>query len=80
MCRYFLDGKTEESRNMQLKLIPMMEALFWDVNPIPVKAALSLMGICEDSCRLPLTPMDGAQKEKLAAVMRKYMQIPAVGG
>lgn len=72
MCRLFLDGRMEESRKMQLKLLDIMDALFWDVNPIPVKAALSIMGICGDSCRLPLTPMKKEQKERLAAVMRRY--------
>ena len=72
MCRLFLDGKLKESREMQLKLLDIMEALFWDVNPIPVKAALSIMGVCSDSCRLPLTPMGRKQKERLAAVMRRY--------
>lgn len=71
MCRLFLDGKIRESRKIQLGLLEMMEALFWDVNPIPVKAALSIMGLCEDSCRLPLTPMKAQQKEKLAAVMKR---------
>ncbi|MCC8025190.1 MAG: 4-hydroxy-tetrahydrodipicolinate synthase [Clostridium sp.] len=74
MCRYFLDGKLEESRKMQFKLLPVMEALFWDVNPIPVKTALSIMGICGHYCRLPLTPMDRGQKEKLEAVIRKYVK------
>ena len=72
MCRLFLDGKLKESREMQLKLLDIMEALFWDVNPIPVKAALSIMGVCSDSCRLPLTPMGRKQKERLATVMRRY--------
>lgn len=72
MCRLFLDGKVKESRNMQLKLLDIMEALFWDVNPIPVKAALSILGICGDACRLPLTPMETEQREKLAAVIRRF--------
>ena len=72
MCRLFLDGKIKESRKMQLKLLDIMDALFWDVNPIPVKAALSIMGVCTDSCRLPLTPMGRDQKKRLAAVMQRY--------
>ena len=72
MCRLFLDGKIKESRKMQLKLLDIMDALFWDVNPIPVKAALSIMGVCTDSCRLPLTPMGREQKKRLAAVMQRY--------
>ena len=72
MCRLFLEGKREESRKMQLYLLDIMEALFWDVNPIPVKAALSIMGMCMDSCRLPLTPMKAGEKAKLEAVMKRY--------
>lgn len=71
MCRLFLDGNVKESRKMQLELLELMEALFWDVNPIPVKAALSIMGVCEDSCRLPLIPMEPGQKKKLEALMRR---------
>ena len=72
MCRLFLEGKLEESRKMQLYLLDIMEALFWGVNPIPVKAALSIMGMCMDSCRLPLTPMKAGEKAKLEAVMKRY--------
>ena len=56
--RLYLDGDVKESRRMQLQLLEIMEALFWDVNPIPVKTALGLMGVCGDDLRLPLTPMD----------------------
>ena len=69
MCRLYLDGDVKESRRMQLKLLEIMEALFWDVNPIPVKAALGLMGICGDDLRLPLTPMEPEQRERLAEVI-----------
>ena len=72
MCRLFLECKLEEIRKMQLYLLDIMEALFWDVNPIPVKAALSIMGMCMDSCRLPLTPMKAGEKAKLEAVMKRY--------
>lgn len=48
-----------------------MEALFWDVNPIPVKAALCMMGVCGDDLRLPLTPMEPEQRERLAEVMKR---------
>ncbi len=44
MCRLYLEGRIEESRHLQLKLMEIMEAMFWDVNPIPVKAALSDSG------------------------------------
>ena len=49
-----------------------MNALFCDVNPIPVKSALSLMGICGDFCRLPLVPLCGEQKEELRKIMEKH--------
>ena len=71
MCRLYLDGDVKESRRMQLKLLEIMEALFWDVNPIPVKAALCMMGVCGDDLRLPLTPMEPEQRERLAEVMKR---------
>lgn len=74
MCRLFLEGRLEESRRLQLGLLDMMEALFWDVNPIPVKAALSILGICGDYCRLPLTPMEAGQREKLEEVLRRHLE------
>ena len=61
----------KESRRMQLQLLEIMEALFWDVNPIPVKTALGLMGVCGDDLRLPLTPMEPEQRERLAEVMKR---------
>ena len=48
-----------------------MAALFCEVNPIPVKAAMAAMGFCENYLRLPLTPMEDANFERLAAEMRK---------
>lgn len=75
MCRLFLDGKTMESAKMQLDLLDMMNALFYEVNPIPVKAALNLMGFCKESYRLPLTPMESVEREKLIKVMKRYSLI-----
>ncbi|MFR3754681.1 MAG: dihydrodipicolinate synthase family protein [Enterocloster sp.] len=72
MCRLYLDGRIEgEQDGCSFKLLEIMEALFWDVNPIPVKAALGLMGICGDDLRLPLTPMEPEQRERLAEVMKR---------
>lgn len=72
MCRLFLDGKTAESRKLQLGLLELMDALFWDVNPVPVKAALAMTGICGETCRLPLTGMDEGKKGKLADILEKF--------
>ena len=56
---------------MQLKYLPLINALFSEVNPIPVKAAMAKMGFCEDYLRLPLTPMEEAHREVLFGEMRK---------
>jgi len=58
IVRLYLDGKTKEALALQLKLIPLIDALFCEVNPIPVKQALNLMGFNVGPCRLPLTPME----------------------
>ena len=69
MCHAFFEGKIEEARKLQLDLIPLINALFSEVNPIPVKAAMAAMGFCEDYLRLPLTPMEEAHKAKLLTLM-----------
>ena len=55
---------------MQCKYHALIDALFCEVNPIPVKAAMAAMGFCEDYLRMPLTPMEDANKAKLYALMR----------
>ena len=54
---------------MQLDLLPLINALFCEVNPIPVKAAMAAMGYCENYVRLPLTVMEEANEKKLLALM-----------
>ena len=71
ICKLFLDGKVKESRDLQLKLLPLIDALFSEVNPIPVKAAVAKMGFCDNYLRLPLTPMEDAHAEKLYSLMRQ---------
>ena len=71
MCKLFLEGKVKESCELQLKLLPLINALFCEVNPIPVKAAVAKMGYCDNYVRLPLTPMESANAEKLYDLMRK---------
>lgn len=72
MCQYFFDGEIEKSRDMQLELLNMMNALFIDVNPVPVKAALSILGLCGENYRLPLTRMKEGDREKLKQIMETY--------
>ena len=58
LARSYLRGDVESSRALQFSLLPLIRALFSQVSPIPVKAALSMMGMLENSLRLPLTPLD----------------------
>ena len=69
MCHDFFEGKIEEARKAQLDLIPLINALFSEVNPIPAKAAMAAMGFCEDYLRLPLTEMEEGHKAVLLKLM-----------
>lgn len=70
MCDRFLGGDVAGARAMQLKYLPLIHALFSEVNPIPVKAAMAAMGWCEDYLRMPLTSMEDAHKDVLLKEMR----------
>lgn len=71
ICSSFSEGNIKESLALQTELLPLINALFSEVNPIPVKAAMAALGYCEDYLRLPLTCMEQAHKEKLLNEMRK---------
>lgn len=71
ICHKFLSGDVAGSTAMQLDLLPLVNALFCEVNPIPVKAAMAAMGYGENSLRLPLTPMESANEAKLLGLMRE---------
>ena len=71
LCNSFFRGDVKKSAAMQCKYHALIDALFCEVNPIPVKAAMAAMGFCDDYLRLPLTSMEDANKEKLFALMRK---------
>ena len=66
-----LENKYDEARKLQLELLDFINALFSDVNPIPVKEALNLMGFNAGECRLPLVKMSDEKIEKLKATMNK---------
>lgn len=68
----YLAGNTAESAKLQLKAIPLANALFSEVNPIPVKAALNLMGFEVGGLRAPLTEMEPQNQEKLKKAMADY--------
>lgn len=71
ICTRFFQGDIEGSAQLQLDLLPLINALFCEVNPIPVKAALAAMGFCENRLRLPLTQMEQPNYEKLVTLMRE---------
>ena len=68
----FMAGDVEGSRDLQLKALPLVHALFCEVNPIPVKTALNLMGMEVGPLRLPMTPMEEANRQRLAQAMRDF--------
>ena len=68
----FMEGKVEESRDMQLKALPLVHALFCEVNPIPVKTALNLMGKEVGPLRMPMTEMEAAHQEVLKKAMTDF--------
>jgi 4-hydroxy-tetrahydrodipicolinate synthase len=72
ICRYYFDGNTAESTALQLKLLELINDLFIEVNPIPVKTAMSLMGLCSTEMRLPLCEMEEKNLEILKAAMKKH--------
>jgi 4-hydroxy-tetrahydrodipicolinate synthase len=71
MCEDYLSGNVTEARDAQLKLLPLINALFCEVNPIPVKAAVAAMGYCENYLRLPLTTMEPEHEAKLLSLMKE---------
>ena len=71
MCKAFADGDVKTACQMQLKYLKLINALFSEVNPIPVKAAMAAMGFCEDYLRSTLTPMEDSTKAVLFEEMRK---------
>ncbi len=72
ICAKYLAGDVKGSMEMQLKAIPLIEQLFCEVNPIPVKKALNLMGFEVGGMRMPLTELTPANTEKLAKAMKEF--------
>lgn len=71
ICELFVKGDVAASRALQLRLLHLINNLFIETNPIPVKAACALMGMCTEEIRLPLCEMDDGNFEKLKASMRR---------
>jgi 4-hydroxy-tetrahydrodipicolinate synthase len=69
LCHAFREGRIHEAQALSASLLPLSDALFCEVNPIPVKAALSLLGICKPYCRLPLTTANEETFKKLERLL-----------
>ncbi len=72
ICALYFAGKVQESAAIQLDCMDLVQALFMDVNPIPVKEAVNMMGFSAGPCRMPLYPMAEADREVLAQAMRRH--------
>ena len=72
MCERFFKGDLTGAAKLQMDYLPLINALFSEVNPIPVKAAMAAMGWCENYLRLPLTPMEEAHWAKLKGIMEGH--------
>lgn len=72
MVKKFLEGDIEESKRLQLEAIELIDALFCDVNPVPVKAALNMMGMNAGGYREPLVEMEETNYNKLKTAMKNY--------
>ena len=70
LCQLCLDNNFAEAGKLQIKYLGLINALFCDVNPIPVKEALALMGICKNTMRLPLCPTSEANIAKISSAMK----------
>lgn len=75
ICQLFLDGKTKESAALQLKYLKLMNDMFLDVNPIPVKEAMNIMGMQVGPCRLPLVELSPEANAHLTATLKKYQLV-----
>ena len=71
ICQLWFDGKAAESAALQLQMLDVCNALFCDVNPIPVKAAMNLLGYTVGDCRLPLVPASEETVAKLRTALEK---------
>ncbi len=72
LCKHFFDGNLEEARKLHQRLQPLNRIMFIETNPIPVKTALSMMGLIEEELRLPLTTITDANRIKLEELLKNY--------
>ena len=75
MCAAFEKGFMKRAEELHYKMLPLIKAMFLETNPIPVKTAMALMGLCEGTLRLPLCDMMPENKEKLVKELKEYRLI-----
>ena len=68
----YADGHLQEAQRLHYELLPLVQALFLETNPIPIKTAMGLMGLCSDEVRLPLCSMSDSNREKIRDVLKDY--------
>ncbi|MBE6575612.1 MAG: 4-hydroxy-tetrahydrodipicolinate synthase [Ruminococcaceae bacterium] len=68
----YLGGNAARATEMQLKLLDLIDALFCEVNPVPAKTAMAMLGFCTEEFRLPLCEMEDANRARLTAAMKKH--------
>ena len=72
LCKAWFEGDTQKALRFQLDYLKLMNSLFMEVNPVPVKTACGMLGLCSDEMRLPLCEMEDANKAKLEAILKEY--------
>ena len=71
LVRAFRSGDVERARSLHYRMLPLIDALFCETNPIPVKAAVAMQGLISERIRLPLTPFSGENRERLRMLMKE---------
>ena len=70
MVKAFASGKPDVALKLHAKFYPIFKDLFIETNPVPVKAALAMLGVCEEEYRLPLVPMTAKNRDVLKATLK----------
>ena len=71
ICELYFSGKTTESSELHIKYIDLVDALFCETSPIPIKTAMSMMDLDSGELRMPLVEMEEKNKDKLAGILKK---------
>ena len=75
ICSLFFSGEIEKSRTLQYKLLPLINMMFEETNPAPVKFAAHLLGLCKNELRLPLSPIQKELSNKIEKELKKFITI-----